>query len=231
VVEAAPTRRRYDSRRRRAQAAETRAVILEAAGRLFERDGYVNTTMEAIALEAGVAGKTVYAAFTTKSRLLRSLWDLLLKGDQDDAPVAQRAWYRDMIEEPDPARQLRMNARQSAAVKARIGPLLRVISEAASVDDDSAALWQLIQSDFYANQRALVDSIHDHGGLRADLDPAIATDILWTLNHPNTWLLLVERGWTPDQFEIWLGEVTSQQLLTESARPATRQTGPRAGTS
>ena len=166
-------------------------MILEAAGRLFERDGYVNTTMETIAVEAGVAVKTVYAAFTTKSRLLRSLWDLLLKGDQDDAPVAQRAWYRDMIEELDPARQLRMNARQSATVKARIGPLLRVIREAASVDADSAALWQLIQSDFYANQRALVDSIDDHGGLRADLDPAIATDILGA-QHPR---YLV--GWRP----------------------------------
>ena len=34
-----PTRR-YDSRRRREQAAATRRDILEAAQRLFERDGY-----------------------------------------------------------------------------------------------------------------------------------------------------------------------------------------------
>ena len=47
-------------------------------------------TMEQVAAEAGVALKTVYIAFTTKSGLLRALWDLRLKGDQDQATVAER---------------------------------------------------------------------------------------------------------------------------------------------
>ena len=38
--------------------------------------------MEQIAAEAGVALKTVYIGFTTKSGLLRALWDLRLKGDR-----------------------------------------------------------------------------------------------------------------------------------------------------
>ena len=59
--------RRYDSTRRREQAAATRREILEAAQRLFERDGYGATTMAAIAAEAGVALKTVYLAFETKA--------------------------------------------------------------------------------------------------------------------------------------------------------------------
>ena len=41
--------------------------------------------MDAIAAEAGVALKTVYSAFATKSGVLRALWDLRLKGDADDA--------------------------------------------------------------------------------------------------------------------------------------------------
>src|SRR5205823_5687436 len=97
--------RRYHSPRRQQQAAETRRAILEAAQRLFERRGYSVTTMEAVAAEAGVALKTVYVAFSTKSGLLRGLWDLLLKGDQDVAPVAERAGYREIIDEPDPERQ------------------------------------------------------------------------------------------------------------------------------
>ena len=45
--------------------------------------------MDAIAAEAGVALKTVYSAFATKAGVLRALWDLLLKGDADDAPVSR----------------------------------------------------------------------------------------------------------------------------------------------
>ena len=87
--------------------------MLAAARRLFVRDGYAATSMQAIAAEAGVAPKTVYLAFATKSGLLRALWDLALKGDEDDAPVDRRAWYRDVIEEPDPEKQLRRNARNA----------------------------------------------------------------------------------------------------------------------
>jgi AcrR family transcriptional regulator len=214
VADAAPTRRRYDSRRRQAQAAATRRAILDAAQVLFERDGYVPTTMEAIAAEAGVALKTVYSAFSTKSGLLRSLWDLLLKGDTDDAPVADRSWYQDTLAEPEPERLLRRNARNARMVKSRIGPLLGVIRSAAAVDPDGAALWRLIQTDFYANQRAVVDAVAARGGLRPGLDPARATDILWTLNHPDVWLLLAgERGWSPEQFEAWFAEITCAQLL------------------
>ncbi|HEV8297315.1 MAG TPA: helix-turn-helix domain-containing protein [Acidimicrobiales bacterium] len=208
------TKRKYDSRRRQEQAATTRRAILDAAQRLFERDGYAATTMDDVAAEAGVALKTVYSGFTTKSGVLRALWDLLLKGDSDDAPVAERPWYREMLDEADPERQLRLNASNARMVKSRIGRLLGVIRSAAAVDGDSAALWALIQSDFYANQRVLVEAIHERGGLRADLDVKRATDILWTLNHPDVWLLLVaERGWTAEEFESWFADATCNQLL------------------
>jgi hypothetical protein len=51
-------------------------------------------------------------------------------------------------------------------------------------------------------------------GLRPGLDVARATDILWTLNHPDVWLLLVgERGWTPEQWERWFADTACAQLL------------------
>ena len=206
--------RRYNSPRRQQQAAETRRAILLAAQRLFERQGYPLTTMEAVAAEAGVALKTVYVTFTTKSGLLRAVWDFLLKGDEDVAPVAARAWYREMLDEPDPERQLRLTAHNSRLVKVRIGRLLEVIRDASVVDVDSAALWSLIQSDFYENQGAIVASLDNKHALRPDLDVTRATDILWTLNHPDVWLLMAgQRGWTPDHFEHWLAETMCAQLL------------------
>ena len=140
--------RRYDSTRRREQAAATRLEILEAAQRLFERDGYVATTMAAVAAEAGVALKTVYLAFETKAGLLRALWHLRLRGDEADVPIAERQWYRDVIAEPDPERQLRLGAHNARLVKERAAKLMRVMRDAAGTDADSAALWRRIQDDF-----------------------------------------------------------------------------------
>src|SRR5919201_697161 len=111
--------RRYDSPRRREQAAATRREILGAAQRLFERDGYAATTMAAIAAEANIAPKTVYVTFETKSGVLRALWNLLLRGERDDVPVAEQEWYRAVLDESDPERQLRMNARNSSGRKLR----------------------------------------------------------------------------------------------------------------
>jgi AcrR family transcriptional regulator len=206
--------RPYDSSRRREQAAATRRDILEAAQRLFEQQGYAATTMAAIAAEAGVALKTVYVAFETKSGVLRALWNLLLRGDEGEAGVAERSWYLEVVEEPDPQRQLRLNARNSRAVKTRIAGLLKVIRDAAPVDPDIEALWERIQTEFHANQRAIVERLAERKALRRGLDVDRATDILWTLNHPDVWQLLVgERGWTPDQYERWFGDTACAQLL------------------
>ena len=218
MTEAVNPKRSYDSPRRRGQAAATRRDILEAAQRLFERQGYATTTVAAIAKEAGVALKTVYTAFETKSGVLRALWNLLLRGDDEDVPVMQREWYREVLEEPDPERQLRLNARNARVVKLRIAALLEVIRQAAPLDSDIEALWSRIQSDFYENQGAIVQSLADKGGLAPGLDVTRATDILWTLNHPDVWQLLVtQRGWTAEQFEQWFADMACAQLLARGA--------------
>src|SRR3954469_6522407 len=136
--------RRYESPRRREQAAATRRAILEAAQALFERDGYAATTIAAVAREAGVATKTVYVAFDTKSGVLRALWHLLLRGDEDDVPIGERPWYREVLAEPDPERPLRLGAHNARLVKERAGALLGVISSAASADADAQELWSRI---------------------------------------------------------------------------------------
>jgi AcrR family transcriptional regulator len=213
---AEPVKRRYESPRRREQAAATRRQILDAAWRLFEQHGYAATTMQAIATEAGVALKTVYVAFETKSGVLRGVWHLLLRGDVDDVPVGDRAWYQEVLDEADPEQALRLNARNSRRVKERAGALTAVLRPAAAQDPDIADLWSRIQREFYENQRAVVQALAAKTGLRHDVDRA--ADILWTLNHPDVWHLLVtERGWTPDDYERWFGDAACSELLSRAA--------------
>jgi AcrR family transcriptional regulator len=226
MAEPVKPKRPYESPRRREQAAATRLEILDAAQRLFERDGYAATTMAAIATDARVALKTVYVAFETKSGLLRALWNARLRGGHEDVPIAQHEIYREVLEEPNPERQLRLNARNSREGKLRIAALAEVIRSAAPFDPDIAELWTRIGVEYHANQRAIVESINQKNALKPDLDPDRATDILWTINHPDTWQLLVtQRGWTPEQYEQWATDTAISQLLKPP--PADRGSTPK----
>jgi AcrR family transcriptional regulator len=216
-------KRRYHSPRRQEQAAATRRAILEAAQRRFEKQGYASTTMAAIAEEAGVALKTVYVAFEAKSGVLRALWNLRLRGDRDDVPVAQQDWYREVVEEPDPERQLRLNARNSRARKVSIAALLDVIRSGALVEPEIEELWNRIESEFHDNQRVVAERLHKKGALRRGLDVDRATDILWTINHPNVWQLLTGRGWTPEEYEKWTADLACAQLLNQPAARTVRR--------
>jgi AcrR family transcriptional regulator len=214
MADGVKAKRRYESPRRREQAAATRRQILDAAQRLFDDQGYAATTMSAVAEEAGVALKTVYVAFETKSGLLRALWHLRLRGDEADVPMGDRRWYRELLDERDPQRAARVVAHNSRLVKERAAGLMAVIRSAAPTDPDIAELWSRIQSDFYENQRVVVESWHRRRSLRPGLGVTRGADLLWTLNHPDVWELLVRlRGWTPAQYERWLGDSVAAQLL------------------
>jgi len=216
MPEARKPGRSYNSPRRREQAAATREAILDAAQPLFEREGYAGASVAQIAAAAGVSLKTVYLDFETKAGLLRAVWHRVLRGSDDDVPVGGRAWFQEVLDEPDPATQLRLNARNSRVVKERAGAIMETIRAAAPADAEIATLWGRIQADFHANQRAIVESLAAKRALAQHLDVETATDILWTLNHPAVHGLLVrERGWTDERYETWLGGVFSAELLAD----------------
>jgi hypothetical protein len=146
--------------------------------------------------------------------VLRALWHLVLRGDQEEAPVGEREWYRELLAEPDAEEQLRLMARQSRIVKLRIGRVLEVIRTAAPSDPEIGALWERIQTDFHALQRGVVETLAEKQALRPSLDIDRATDILWTLNSPEVWqLLVVGRRWTPEEYEQWCADAACSQLL------------------
>src|SRR5918994_6537291 len=101
-------RRRYDSTRRQAQAAQTRQDILDAAHQLFLERGYAGTTLAAIAQAAGVVVETIYRAYGSKAELFKAVVRAVVAGGADRAqvPVEQRPAIAAVIAETDPHRQL-----------------------------------------------------------------------------------------------------------------------------
>ena len=81
-------------------------------------------------------------------------------------------------------------------------------------------------AEFDANQGVIVASLAEKKALRPGLDAARATDILWTLNHPDLWHLLVgERGWSAEDYEEWCADTSCAQLLGRQGRRRGSQAG------
>jgi AcrR family transcriptional regulator len=64
-----------DAKPRRARGEQTKQLILETALRLFRERGYAETTMRAIAKEAGVAVGNAYYYFDSKEHLIQGFYD------------------------------------------------------------------------------------------------------------------------------------------------------------
>jgi AcrR family transcriptional regulator len=71
-----------------AKSAETRARILDAAMELFRRQGFEETTMREIALEAGVATGAAYYYFDSKDAIALAFYD---QSQQELEPLIEQA--------------------------------------------------------------------------------------------------------------------------------------------
>lgn len=207
-------KRRYDSSRRRAQARETRARILDAARSLFIARGYAGTTMEALAGEAGVAVETVYATFGSKRTVLARLVDRAVGGDDEPTPILARPGPRDVEAEGDQRRQLRGFAHGMSEIMARVGPLFGVMRAAAPSEPEIAKLLRDVLAARHANLAVVVHWLETNGPLRPGLTHEEAADTLWAVSSAEMHqLLTVDRGWSTEQYERWLGDSLIALLL------------------
>lgn len=210
-----PTKRRsYDSSSRKQAALATRQAILDAARRLFLKHGYAATTMPAIAQAAGIALDTVYAAVGRKPKLFRLLIEAAISGQPEAVPAEARDYVQAIRAENNAAEKLRIYARALGAIQPRLAPLFRILQSAAELEPELKKLWTEIANRRAANMRLLAEDLHVTGRLRPDLPLSKAADILWSMNSPEFYLLLVaERRWTADEYQQWLAEAWITLLL------------------
>jgi AcrR family transcriptional regulator len=118
---------------RRLPAAERRALIEDAAARLFADRGYVDTTVEDIAAEAGVSKPMLYRHFESKKELHMKLLerrrdelaaaplDSFLQGDGEPKqrlPAMIDAWFAHVERHPDTSRMLFQDVTGDEDIKA-----------------------------------------------------------------------------------------------------------------
>jgi AcrR family transcriptional regulator len=217
-------KRPYNSTRRQEQASETRLRILAAAHELFVAKGYGRTTIAEIALMAGVAVETVYAAFRNKPTLLRHVWFVSSRGDEEDVRLLDRPEIRAVLAEPDLATRFGQHAVAVTAVFRRIGPLLAALQGAAASEPAAAAMlaeWDERRLDActrYAEAAAATGQLSVTEAECRDVLAATMDGALWQR-------LVAESGWPDERFATWLGGLWTSQLVKPSA--TRRQSRPR----
>lgn len=190
--------------RRAVQAADTRALIVSVAGRLFAEQGYVPTTIDAIASESGVALQTVYNSVGNKAALLSAVLDAAASGPHSPSNVLELMRQR-TADAPDFDAFIAVLADWFVEVHRRTGPVMRVIAQAAAVDPSVEKLQSaraLQRLERYGEAAAAVRS---RGGLRSGMSDADAAAAIWSLGHPQTYRTLVgDAGWTVKAYRGWL---------------------------
>lgn len=188
--------------------------MLVAARDLFIAAGYGATTLQQIADEAGVSVQTVYAAFGNKRAVLAQALDIAIAGDDEPTAVNDRDWMRDVFEHPDPRVRLASYAAAVRRIHHGAADMFTVVKAAAALDHELEVFADTTESRRRTGARSVVAALAAMGGLDPHLDEAAATDIVWTLNSPEVFQLLVRRsGWDEARYEQWLAEALQSQLL------------------
>jgi AcrR family transcriptional regulator len=209
------TKRKYDSTRRQAQAGETRRQILEAAHKLFIEHGYAGATIEAIAKEAGVALKTVYAVFKNKWKILVTLLNnSSSNSSEENIPMLERAGPKAIAQERNQRRQLQMFAQVIANNMGGAAHISEIMQVAAKTEADVNKMVQNLNKQRWQHMAVAVQQILTNGPLQEKIDEAHATDIVWTLTSPEVFLLLTrDRGWSKEKYAEWLADSLITALL------------------
>ena len=206
------SRRPYDSRARREQAARNRDTALDAAERLFLERGYAGTSIASIAREAGLAVQTIYKVFGSKSGLVKAIYfrGLLGKGDVPayDRSDAMRE------QEVDPRTIMRKWGALTTEVASVVSPIRLLMRSAALADPEMERLLRETDEDRLERMRHHARFLEERGYLREDVTVEEATDVLWTCSSVEIYdLLVVQRGWPPPRFARFVADFMITALL------------------
>jgi len=197
--------------------------VVDTAHRLLLERGYAGLAMADLAAEAGVSVPLLYKVFGPKPQLVKRIYDVLLAGDVDPEPVAERPALQALAGDPDPRGKLARYAALGRAMAERAGPLVSALLAAARAGEpELRAFAATIDRERLAGASALATHLAECGALSPALALDRARDLIWLHTAPDTYRLLVlERGWALDDYERWLATSLTAALLPAPVPPPT----------
>lgn len=191
---------------RQRQAQATRNMIVTAAQALFLEQGYICTTIEAIAERAGVATSTVYAIFGSKRGVLRAIRD----------SWHERTHIHELLNNPqqsaNPLERLELLAEATRKQWEMGAEVTAIYTGAAAADPRAAAELSQALIGRREGLQGFANSLEPH--LRTGINAQHAAAILQALCLPEVFDELVRHSsWTADEYQAWLAATMKHQLL------------------
>lgn len=195
--------RSYHSPQRQADAAATRANIIDSAARLFVRDGYVATSIKAIAAEAGVSVPTVHLN-GPKHALIIAAFERTFAGDEGRHSLTERPELVSIMSEPDTDTAVARYVDFLIDANRRSAAIVRAMLAAADSDADVRAAYLDLEMRRHRDMTIAAGWFLQRDRIRVD-QVALAADVLGLLTGPDPWThFIVVRGWDVDTYRTWL---------------------------
>ncbi|MBS0584802.1 MAG: TetR/AcrR family transcriptional regulator [Verrucomicrobia bacterium] len=179
---------------------------------LIESKGFEKVTIEEIAREAQVSSPSIYSIFQSKRGILLGLMDEALPPEQHAALVEQGK------KEKCPRKRLEITAAISRQLYDAEKAQLSFLRGASILDPVFKGLEIERERRRYQRQKETVETMANEKAFTENLPISKVRDILWAFTGRDFYrMLVIERGWSSDEYEKWLRELLIQTLLTSYA--------------
>ena len=177
--------------------AETRAAILAAAWDLIVARGRLDVGQTEIAAAAGVSRQTIFYAFGNRAGLLQSMVAFQDQRSPNLAALAALGAKRDTSVEA-----LLDMVRGWIVYLPEVYPVAALLDAAGLTDPEAkAAIESRMVGQLLAGLTGRLKAMSRAGTLPAARDPVRTAEEIWELVHLPSWRLLVlDRGWSPEEY-------------------------------
>jgi AcrR family transcriptional regulator len=201
--------RKYNLELRSARALDTRQRILSAAKELFTRHGIDGVTVDALSAAAGVSSPTVYGLFGSKAGILKSLIEGAFFGDGYKL-AAERSKSTN-----DPIELLRIMASISRTIFDTERKEIGLMRGASAFSPELKKIETEFEQIRFRLQEERAKLITATFPAAKTLGLAKVRDIMWMYTGRDIYRMLVlERGWSSDEYEDWLANALTRSLTT-----------------
>jgi AcrR family transcriptional regulator len=187
---------------------QTRTQILEAARAMFEEYGYYGAGLAAVAKKAGVSRQAIYLHFPSKAELLTGLH--LHVFATDVAPAIERHRITDTMTAWEA-----LDARIAGEVEvaATVWPIHEALRMARRQHSEVEETLRPREQERYDGLVDLGRRLEREGALPPQIDVGTFADMLWGLLGTGTYRsLVIERGWSLDQYRCWVRNTLRLQI-------------------
>ena len=191
---------------------------------LFSEKGYAAVSLDAIAAAAGVSRATVFTSVGGKPAVLgeafRAAFGRAAGAEDLPMPFVDRPRSREIRARATARAYLAGYAGLVTVLFGHVARVYEAIREGGRADPEVRALWDTINDERRRGAAIIVTDVKARTSLRPGLDDESAADVVWVLNDPGIFNMLVHRrGWSAAKYQAWLTRALEVELLLPQRRP------------